>query len=172
MGNFSTYGMAGIGIAAAMGFIFALTVLNTTNPLDTPQGETELTQREPETQPSAPSSFFIEQEKAQDRAARLSEDQSPEAGADSSQQEMTLMQRESAELRPRLSSLNAVDGTNGKVIGEVVPGMQFVIGKPIFIQADFVNPNDAEIIDHSIILSIVRNDTREGAERGENSTSF
>jgi hypothetical protein len=170
MGNFSTYGMAGIGIASALGFIFALTVLNTTNPLGTPQGDTELTQRQPETQPGAPSSFFIEQEKTQDRAARLSDDQSPGAGGDNSQQEMALMQQEPAELRPRLSSLYAVDGTNGQVIGEVVPGMQFVIGKPIFIQADFINLNGSDIIDHTIILSLVRNDTGQEPEQAENGT--
>lgn len=167
MGTFSTYGMTGIGIAAAIGFVFALTLLNNTNPLDTPGIDdpelNQLNQRQAETQPSAPSSFFLEQqdpiadgESGPDSAVQLTKQQDAPAGADSAQQEMALSQEEAGGLRPILFSLAAINGSSGKVIGEIEPGSQFAIGKPIFIQAHFINPNETEIPDHTLILSLTR----------------
>jgi hypothetical protein len=72
---------------------------------------------------------------------------------------MMLLEEEATELRPVLSSLVAINGTSGEVIGEVRPGSQFTIGKPVFIQAHFINPNETEILDHTLVLTIARNNT-------------
>jgi hypothetical protein len=63
VGKYSTYGMAGVGIAAAIGFVFALTVLNSNNnnPINTGTDNPEVAQRL-ETQPNEASSFFFEQQ--------------------------------------------------------------------------------------------------------------
>jgi hypothetical protein len=63
VGKYSTYGMAGVGIAAAIGFVFALTVLNSNNnnPINTGTDNPEVAQRLG-TQPNEASSFFFEQQ--------------------------------------------------------------------------------------------------------------
>jgi hypothetical protein len=54
--------MAGVGITAAIGFVFALTVLNSNNnPIDTGTDNPEVAQRL-ETQPNEALSFFFEQQ--------------------------------------------------------------------------------------------------------------
>jgi hypothetical protein len=178
MANFSTYGMAGIGIAAAIGFVFALTVLNSSAPLDTSQtGSSKLSQRQSETQPEGPSSFFLEQDmrladqqdRSQGSAAPLSKEQSADAGADSPQ-ENALLQEESTELHPSISSVIAVNGTSGQVIGEIVPEMAFAIGEPVFIRVQLINPYESEIADHTIVLSVARSGDEEGPQKAGNGT--
>jgi hypothetical protein len=70
VGKYSTYGMAGVGIAAAIGFVFALTVLNSNNnnPINTGTDNPEVAQRL-ETQPNEASSFFFEQQQEQEPIA-------------------------------------------------------------------------------------------------------
>jgi hypothetical protein len=157
VGKYSTYGMAGVGIAAAIGFVFALTVLNSNNnPIDTRTDNPEVAQRL-ETQPNEASSFFFEQreqepiadggQQAGDASAQ-SKERDQAAGSDLSQQEMTILQQEATDLRPTLSSLVSVNGTTGEVITEVAPGSLFAVGKPFFIQAHFTNPNEKDVPDH------------------------
>jgi hypothetical protein len=149
--------MAGVGIAAAIGFVFALTVLNSNNnPIDTGTDNPEVAQRL-ETQPNEASSFFFEQQEpiadggqqTGDTSAQ-SKEQDQAAGSDLSQQEMTILQQEATDLRPTLSSLVSVNGTTGEVITEVVPGLLFALGKPFFIQAHFTNPNEKDVPDHML----------------------
>lgn len=145
MGKYSTYGMTGVGIAAAIGFVFALTILNNTNPLGT--GDEELVRQ---TQPNADSAFLFRQEppaNADDNAAQKS--------APSSQQEMTMLQQ-TAELRPVLLSVNAVDGTT-EAVTEVAPGSRFALGRPYFVQAHFVNPNAMAVRDQTLIMNLEHN---------------
>jgi hypothetical protein len=68
VGKYSTYGMAGVGIAAAIGFVFALTVLNSNNnnPINTGTDNPEVAQRL-ETQPNEASSFFFEQQQQREQ---------------------------------------------------------------------------------------------------------
>jgi hypothetical protein len=169
--RYSTYGMAGIGITAGIGFVFALTILNTSVPPDTPQDENPQLQRGVETQPNAPSPFFIEQEtpaagqQGQDRAA-LSKEQSAD---DSQQGEMAMLQQEpAADLQPTLSLLTAVNGTSGQVMGEVESGMAFALGKPVFVRAHFINPAASEIIDHTIVLGLARNGSEDASQQSDN----
>lgn len=154
--------MAGVGIAAAIGFVFALTVLNSNNAF-TGTDSPETAQRLVETQPDAASSFFFTQQEppidegapAGGSATMLKQDES----AASSQQEMSLMQQDAAESRPALSSVIAVTGTTGEVITEVTPGSQFAIGKPVFIRAQFTNPDETDVLDHTLVMTLAHNGT-------------
>jgi hypothetical protein len=197
--SISTYGMVGVGIAAAIGFVFALTILNNSNaPLDTTQrdGQELAQQRRVETQPAAPSSFLVEQQQQEvpptttgqrgeedgsdSSAARLSKEQSRDTGgADSAGQEETtlLLQEQPAatttESLPALSSLTAVNGTSRQVIGEeVTPGMAFAAGRPVFFKANFVNPSETEIINHTIIMNLARNGSSEASQTDKATMSY
>jgi hypothetical protein len=129
--------MVGVGIAAAIGFVFALTVRNSNNnnPIDTGIDNPEVAQRL-ETQPNEALSFFFEQQQREQEpiadggqqtgdASARSKERDQAAGSDLSQQEMTILQQEATDLRPTLSSLVSVNGTTGEVITEVVPGSLF-----------------------------------------------
>jgi hypothetical protein len=175
VGKYSTYGMAGVGIAAAIGFVFALTVLNSNNnPIDTGTDNPEVAQRL-ETQPNEASSFFFEQQEQEPiadggqqagDASAQSKERDQAAGSDLSQQEMTILQQEATDLRPTLSSPVSVNGTTGEVITEVVPGSLFALGKPFFIQAHFTNPNEKNVPDHTLVMTLARNGTgRDAAEQ-------
>jgi hypothetical protein len=171
VGKYSTYGMAGVGIAAAIGFVFALTVLNSNNnnPINTGTDNPEVAQRL-ETQPNEASSFFFEQQQQEQEpiadggqqtgdASAQSKERDQAAGSDLSQQEMTILQQEATDLRPTLSSLVSVNGTTGEVITEVVPGLLFALGKPFFIQAHFTNPNEKDVPDHTLVMTLAHNGT-------------
>jgi hypothetical protein len=153
VGKYSTYGMAGVGIAAAIGFVFALTILNS----NAGTGSPEAAQRLVETQPDADSSFFFAQQ-----APPAGEGAAMKSGPADSQQEMSLLQ-DTAEAQPALSSVIAVDGTTGDVVMEVAPGSQFAIGKPVFIRAQFTNPNETAVLDHTFVMTMTRNSTAGGA---------
>ena len=162
--------MAGVGIAAAIGFVFALTILNTNNPISTGTGNSpEVAQRLIETQPNAASSFlFAQQESADSSAMAKQGDQA--AGSELSQEApSTLMQLETTEnLHPTLMSVLAVNGTTGEVIGEVASDSEFSIGKPYFVQAHFANPNETTILDHTLIMTLMRNETGVGSAQASN----
>jgi len=156
MGKFSTYGMTGIGVAAAIGFVLALAALNSNQP------NPELAQLQVETQPNAVSSFFFDQHAVDERAlagesALQPMQQNESAGtADSSQNDMAILQQDAQELRPVLSSVVAVNGTNGEVISEVAQDSRFALGKPVFIQTHFTNPSESDILDHTLVMTLSR----------------
>lgn len=128
MTNFSTYGLMGIGIASAIGFVFALSFLGNNAAL------TEERQEE---------SFLLTSQLDDQRAVSDSQEGAPES----------LMMQQAEDLRPTLASIIALKSSR-EVIGEVIPQMQFEINKPVLIQANLVNPHEAEIRQHAIILGI------------------
>ena len=157
--------MTGIGVAAAIGFVLALAALNSSQP------NPELAQLQVETQPNAVSSFFFDQDQAADERALAGESalqpmqQNESAGAaDSSQKDMAVMQQEGQELRPVLSSVVAVNGTNGEVISEVAQDSRFALGKPVFILAHFTNPSESDILDHTLVMTISRSGTGDSGQ--------
>jgi hypothetical protein len=178
VGKYSTYGMAGVGIAAAIGFVFALTILNTNNPVGTgiDNNNPEVAQRLVETQPNAASSFlFAQQESATSNesagsSAMAKQDGDQAAGSALSQEApSTLMQLEATEnLQPTLTSVVAVNGTTGDVIAELASDSEFLVGKPYFVQAQFTNPNETIILDHTLIMTLTRNGT--GADSAQQSS--
>ena len=148
------------------------TVLNSNNnPIDTGTDNPEVAQWL-ETQPNEASSFFFEQQQREQEqepiadggqqtgdASAQSKERDQAAGSDLSQQEMTILQQEATDLRPTLSSLVSVNGTTGEVITEVVPSSLFALGKPFFIQAHFTKPNEKDVPDHTLVMTLAHNGT-------------
>src|SRR5437868_15067171 len=119
MTRFATYGMAGIGIAAAIGFVFALSFASNNNAL--------LTGSNPAQQPLAPSPFSTLQKNqpssggeglsydnassgGQGTAARMTASINNESDADN--------QQARTDLRPTLTSLAALNNS-GEAINEI-----------------------------------------------------
>ena len=144
MGSFPTYGMAGIGIAAAIGFVFALSFLGSNGAVDddqilqsnAPIEEQRATEPVPDQESGGDASMF-----AKDSSEAM--DSAP-AG------QSAMMQ---LDLRPTLTSIVALDSSR-ELVGEVEPGMEFKAGEPVLIQASFANENLDVISDHFIAMSI------------------
>jgi hypothetical protein len=144
MTSFSTYGLIGIGIASAIGFVFALSFLGNNNTT-----LTEEQQRE--------ESFLLTSQLKQDID---DSQQQPFAESDSQRgmpESSLMMQQEAEELRPTLTSIIALK-SNREIIGEVTPQMKVEVNKPVLIQASLANPNEAQIRQHTIILGIRANE--------------
>ena len=143
--------MIGVGIAAAIGFVFALSFLASTG-----GGLNHV----PEQEQSQPSTFSLKQQNAQppssdnnsgDRASTFT------APVNQSTAKMEAGTVNESSIRPTLTSLVALTGT-GKRISEVADGMEFKLGIPVFIQANFENQNGAEISNHTIIIDVKSRD--------------
>lgn len=140
MGSFPTYGMAGVGIAAAIGFVFVLSFLGNQGGIQDGQ-------------------LLRSNESAFDQQRAATEDESQFAkdmeGADvPSAESANMMQLSSA---PVLNSIVALDA-NGELLGEVVPGMEFETGQPVLIRVGFANYNDAAASDYFMSVSITSSD--------------
>jgi hypothetical protein len=153
MVNFATYGMAGIGIAAAIGFVFALSILSNNNTLPTGPDSAQ--------QPSGPQSLFTLQQKSQPpeegnasnnaqtsdqgTAAKMQAAINNESNADN--------QQARTDAQPTLTSLVALNSSR-ETIGEVAPQMEFKMGSSVFIQANFANNNEVDITQHTIAMDL------------------
>ena len=124
MGKLTTYGMAGIGIAAAIGFVFALSIFSANSGIintNLEQSRQEKT-NEPTgkvTDNNGPASLFG---KSTDQPA------SPQENLSSNQQVQS-----SLDLRPTLESILATDRSR-LISSEINPGMEFEVHKPVLIQ--------------------------------------
>ena len=154
MGTFPTYGMAGIGIAAAIGFVFALSFLGNNNGAVDDGQLLQSSAPADETQRMAEP--LADQESGGAGDSSLAKDSGGETFAGPAN-ESAMMQ---LDLRPTLVSVVALDNSREQ-IGEVVSDMEFKAGQPVLIQATFANENFDAIGDHFIAMS-VRN-----AEAGE-----
>jgi len=160
MGSVPTYGMAGIGIAAAIGFIFALSLFNSNlgknlnagnpNPVNLQQKENKSqTNNQSVESNSAPSAFANGTERTSQ----------PQANLGLSKQDRAL-----SEARPTLASLIVLSG-NREDIGELVQQMEFQSGKPVFVQARFVNNGQSQILNYTITISISSTDQTPGSQQ-------
>lgn len=122
-------GLIGIGIASAIGFVFALSFLG---------NNTALTQQE--------ESFLLTSQLKQT-------DGQPAADTQAGGPETSLTMRQAEDLRPTLTSIAAMK-SNRETIGEVTPDAQFEINRSILVQANLANPNEAEIRQHTIVLGV------------------
>lgn len=165
MVNFTTYGMAGIGIAAAIGFVFALSVLSNNNTLPTgPESSQPLSTLQQKTQPPGDggnASYDNAPMPDEGSAAKMQAAINNESTADN--------QRATTDARPTLTSIVALNGSRG-MIGEVAPQMEFKLGRPVFIQANFANNNEADITQHTITMGL--RSQSGGDLRDENVVSF
>jgi hypothetical protein len=155
MVHFSTaYGMVGVGIAAAIGFVFALNFVASTG--------RELNQIPPPEQ-SQPSTFPLKQQNAPSSPSSSSENNPGEGASTFTSPDKQNAARIEADrisessIRPTLTSLVALTGT-GKRISDVADGMEFKLGIPVFIQGNFENQNGEAISNHTIIVEIKSKD--------------
>ena len=144
MGTFPTYGMAGIGIAAAIGFVFALSFLVNNGAID----DGEILQSNAPTEQQRTSEPLADQESGDDASTSAKDSGGEIESAPAGQTAMML-----TDLQPTLTSIVAL-GSSREVIGEIEPGMEFKVGEPVLIQANFANENPDVISDHFIAMSI------------------
>lgn len=144
MGTFPTYGMAGIGIAAAIGFVFALSFLGNNGAID----DGEILQSNAPTDQQRTSEPLADQESGDDASTFAKDSGGEIESAPAGETAMML-----TDLRPTLTSIVALDSTR-EVIGEIEPEMEFKAGEPLLIQANFVNENPDKISDYFIAMSI------------------
>ena len=139
-----SYGMAGIGIAAAVGFVFALSIFSANSGII--NTNLEQSRQEKTNEPTG-------QKAGNNGAAPLfgkSTDQSvsPQENLSSNQQVQS-----SLDLRPTLESILATDRSRS-ISSEINPGMEFEVHKPVLILAKFANQNDGLVKNHTISLNI------------------
>jgi|SRR2546426_2514390 len=142
MGKLPTYGMAGIGIAAAIGFVFALSIFSANSGIINLEQSRQEKTNEPTGQGAGnngPAPLFS---KSTDQPA------SPQENLSSNQQVQS-----SLDLRPTLESILATDRSR-LISSEISPGMEFEVHKPVLMQAKFANQNDGLVKNHTISLSI------------------
>src|SRR5881628_1706076 len=160
MGKLPTYGMAGIGIAGAIGFVFSLSIFSANSGII--NTNLEQSRQEKTNEPTG-------QKAGNNGAAPLfgkSTDQpaSPQENLSSNQQVQF-----SLDLRPTLESILATDQSR-LISSEISPGMQFEVHKPVLILAKFANQNDGLVKNHTISLNIRSGvvDYSKTTEQGQN----
>lgn len=143
MGILPTYGMAGIGIAAAIGFIFALSILAGNSAIINTSPEQSLQQKTT----NVPSEQAAEDSNVPAMGPKSNEGS---AGGSLNQQELS-----SLDLGPTLESIIAMDPST-RISNQILPDMQFESHKPVLIQAKLANHNEGLLENQSISLSIIR----------------
>lgn len=138
MVSFPTYGMAGIGIAAAIGFVFALSFLVNKGGVVDDGG-----------------SAFQANEPALDQQRTAAPDTEPFAkdAGESAPAGAEFTSTMAVAAPPVLSSVTALDA-NRDLRREVVSGMEFKVGDPVIIRASVTNPGELVAPDHFIALNI------------------
>lgn len=152
--RFPAYGMAGIGIAAAIGFVFALAILSS-NPAINPELAEQAQKADTFRQMSEP-----DMGAGEESAAKLADDQ---------EQSAQLMMQEGTSAPPTLASILVLNADTGELIGEVVPEMQFAANEPVLIQANIVSQN--AVAGHMITLA-VRSDAGGGSQNYVEATNL
>jgi len=155
--------MAGIGIAAAIGFVFALSFLVNNGAIE----DGEILQSNAPTEQQRTSEPLADQESGD--ASTSAKDSGGEMDSAPAGQTSMMV----TDLQPTLTSIVALDSSR-EVIGEIKPEMEFKAGEPVLIQANFANENPDVISDRFIAMSI-RNaggsetlSTQERSEQGAN----
>jgi hypothetical protein len=143
--GFPTYGMAGIGIAAAIGFVFALSFLGSNNGA---VDDGQLVQSAPADEQQRMAEPLADQKSGEAGDSSLAKDSGEEAFAGPAGESMMMQ----LDLRPTLVSVVALDSSREQ-IGEVTPGTEFKAGQPVLIQATFANENDAIAFDNFVYMS-------------------
>ncbi|HKU49924.1 MAG TPA: hypothetical protein VJP79_08240 [Nitrososphaera sp.] len=161
--NFSTYGMVGVGIAAAIGFVFALSFFggNSNNNNNNGGGvvdDGQLLQQQKSTpadqQRAAEPPTADRQEQGGEASLFAKNNGSEEMTANSEPAGSINSSMMQADIRPTLGSVAALDAKNREVIGEVKAGMEFQVGKPVLVQVSFSNDNEAISYDDFITITI------------------
>lgn len=168
MVSLATYGMTGIGIATAIGFVFALTVLNNNNAvIDGGLDDNQALERQADSPQPDQASNLEKNLPGPEVPARVdggeagSQETGSGAQAPAENDEGNLMlQQEQPRITAELTlvSLIALDANTREVIGEVAPETQFALGRPVLLQANFQNTNDSAKYAQFLALA-VRNES-------------
>jgi hypothetical protein len=154
------YGMVGIGIAAAVGFVFALSLLSNSGIIGnggSQQPADELQQQKRESTNSEEDAATLQSDDGQ---ANMKATTTAPADNDSGALEM---QAATGNLKPALASL-VVLNSQREVLEEVREGMEFKAGEAVFIQGIMHNPHGIELPQQSISLTIVKGENGEEPE--------
>jgi len=174
MNTYKTYGMAGIGIAVAIGFVFSLTILsnnigpgiNLQNDNTGPGSSSDLQRQTtlPSNDSGSGLSTFANQRQETSTGLGASGANLPESA-----QLMSKAENESASAPLMLTSIT-VSNENRQLIGDLVPDMKFDLNHPVFIDTSFANNNVRDVIDHKITMILRKvtddkdmSDTRSGS---------
>jgi len=147
MGILPTYGMAGIGIAAAIGFIFALSIL---------AGKSAIINTSPEQSLQQKTTNVPSDQTAEDSTSPAMGPKSNEGSGETFNQQA----QSSLKVGPSLESIIVID-PNTRLSNQIVSDMKFESHKPVLIQAKFANHNDGLLENQSISLSIIRGEVAE-----------
>jgi hypothetical protein len=174
MSKFPTYSMAGIGIAAAIGFVFALSYFNSVGFLDTGDHSPEFASEQSGTEPS---SLLIRQKSEDSQGMLANRMETPEATGNETpsteaERDAGLIMQKAPSFQLTLVSITASNGTNGEIIGDVTPEMEFAVNDPVFIKATLVNPNESLIPGHLVALGISAGNEDTPITRPEESRSY
>ena len=160
MGKLPTYGMAGIGIAGAIGFVFALSIFSANSGFI--NTNLEQSRQENTNEPTG-------QGAGNNGAAPLFSKNTDQPA--SSQENLSSNQQvqSSLDLRPTLESILATDRSR-LISSEINPGMEFEVHKPVLIQAKFANQKEGLVKNHTISLNIRSGvvDYSKTTEQGQN----
>jgi hypothetical protein len=141
--GFPTYGMAGIGIAAAIGFVFALSFLGSNNGA---VDDGQLLQSAPADEQQRMAEPLADQEAGDTlQAKNVPEEEAESAPAGSAMMTMGA--------NPMVSSVVALDGSR-ELIGEVVPGTEFKVGQPIILQISISSQSESITHGNSVTMGI------------------
>ena len=134
-----SYGMAGIGIAAAIGFVLALSAFGGNLGI-VPAHNGNLQTLQQKANEVAPSDQSAQNNAASQYAKGAERSGQPQDSATS-------------DSRPVLDSVIVLNASREK-IGELVPQMQFHQGSPVIIQSKFENKASATIQNQTITISL------------------
>ena len=179
MNAFTTYGMMGIGIAAAIGFVFALSILANNVGVETkgydnggrPAASLDLKQGDESLSDSGSgASLFSDQgHETPNEAGKSSGTAGPELSP-----LMSGVENESTSDQLALKAVIA-SKEDGQLIGNLVPDMEFDLNEPIFIRANFSNYNDEQVRDHTItmiIRKVIGGDSSNSNGNGNNNDTY
>ena len=142
------YGMIGIGIAAAVGFVFALSLLSNSGIVGDGGQTPEEFQRESTTSEEDATSMMELNDEGQ---ASMKTTGNESSGG------MLAMQAPAGNLSLTLASL-VVLNTQREVVREVSEGMEFNAGEGVFVQGNLYNPHDTELSQQGVSLAIVKSE--------------
>jgi hypothetical protein len=157
MSKFPTFSMAGIGIAAAIGFVFVLSYFNSISTLDTGDDVPSFMRQQSSPEPS---SLLIQQQNSEDDQAMFAnkmettEATGNESSLPESETDAGSTMQQAPIISPTLESISASNGTSGELIGDLTPEMKFAVNEPVFIKATLVNPSGVMIPGHLVSLGI------------------
>ncbi|MCI0560432.1 MAG: hypothetical protein MN733_18250 [Nitrososphaera sp.] len=156
MTTFPAYGMAGIGTAAAIGFVLALSLLNNDPAIETGNDATTKEARQ-QLEDSQESALQTQEEVPEPESGGASNEDSEAPGStpmepeDKQEMASNEMAQQRTNMHLSLSSLGAYSFPSRELIGSIDPDMAFPAGKSFLLQANFTSPKSS---DEELLISM------------------